>query len=94
MFILSYIADLMHLSFSSFYCRKIDEHLQRTACKFLDCEEIERLRRPVHLNVKLTKSTDRDSLLNVRRFSVYRSNSLAKTNTSIRNQVALLVVHP
>ncbi|KAJ6633086.1 Methyltransferase-like protein 25B [Pseudolycoriella hygida] len=44
--------------------KKIDESLQGTAQKFLDYEDIKRLRRPVHLNIKLTKSTDVASLLN------------------------------
>ncbi|KAG4077213.1 hypothetical protein HA402_016200 [Bradysia odoriphaga] len=42
----------------------IDEKLYRTACQFLECGEIKRLRRPVHLNVQLTVSTDTESLLN------------------------------
>lgn len=56
------------------FFRTIDEHLQRTACKFLEFEEIKRLRRPVHLNIKLTKSTDVDSLMNVGQFIVAVAN--------------------
>lgn len=57
--------------------------MQRTAGKFLEFEETKRLRRPIHLNIKLTKSTDMEALLNVGKFSICLVTTKAMSLTTV-----------